>query len=131
MTLWWGASPAGTDPQLTELEKDILGRFHVAYSDKGFPDISELQVEYREHTGAGRYTYLGHPGVVALPDGWHGVGNYCHFEMDGLPYGGTYGLFIEKQKIKILELSVIGECEWYGSENSWRIADPKTGEFSD
>jgi hypothetical protein len=113
----------------TRLELDLLARFHARYEQYGFPSPAILRVRSRQDSSAGRFTYLEHEGSISRYDGQLGLGRYSQFEMAGVKAGFSFWVQLKNGKVDYLEFVVNGEEEWDGSESSWTVRDPETGEL--
>jgi hypothetical protein len=120
---------AAQQAKFTPLESDLLNHFHTRFADKGFPDANALTMRKRRNTGAGRFTYLEHSEEVDLPNGSLGLGKYSQVNMPELEAGASFWVQMENSKIDYLEIVVNGSQSWDGSESSWDVCDPDTGEF--
>lgn len=118
-----------TTKRLTPLESDIFSRFHIRFSQEGIPPANKITVKHRVQSTAGRKTYVEHDGLVNLPDGDLGLGQYSQFNMDKLEAGASFDIEIEDQKILYLSIDVNGMFRWDGIERNWLICDPDTGLF--
>lgn len=118
------------DPgELTPLEHAILQFFHVRHGDTGFPPPERIGVASRRNSGAGRFTWLAHDGILDQPDGPLGLGRYSQFDMDNLEAGASFWVWLENGKVSYLEIIVNGDGGWDGSECRWEILDPDTAEL--
>jgi hypothetical protein len=113
---------------LTPLEHELLKRLWLQYDLYQFPHPDMVSVTKRVNTGAGRYTYLQHPGLVDCANGCLVAGNYSQFDMDNMPYGAFYNVEIKEKKAFKLEIISNGLEFWDGSEKMWSIRNPETGE---
>ncbi len=113
---------------LTPLELDLLGRFYARYKQYGFPKVASLRVKSRETSCAGRLIYLEHDGYMSDRDGNLGLGRYSQFEMQGVRAGFSFSVQLKDGKVDYLEFVVNGDEEWDGTESSWRVRNPDTGE---
>jgi hypothetical protein len=66
---------------------------------------------------------------IGVPDGQLHIGSFGQFNMDGLPYGASFWIYIKEHKISQLEIAVNGAEQWDGTERSWKICNPDTGQF--
>jgi len=114
----------------TPLELDLLARFHSRYKQYGFPSPGTITVRSRESSRAGRFTYLQHDGCMLRYDGQLNLGHYSQFDMEGVKAGFSFWVQLKNGKVDCLEFVVNGEEEWGGSESSWTVRDPDTGELS-
>ena len=56
-------------------------------------------------------------------------GKFSQFTILGLDAGASFWVEIENGKVLCLEIIVNGDQEWDGSEASWLVLDPDTGEL--
>ena len=113
---------------LTPLELDLLDRFYERYKQYGFPPVAALRVKSRKTSTAGRFTYLEHDGHMSQFDGQLALGRYSQFAMPGVDAGFSCWVQLKGGKVDYLEFVVNGEEEWDGSESSWSVYNPDTGE---
>jgi hypothetical protein len=114
---------------LTSLELDLLSRFYARYKQYGFPPVATLRVKSRETSCAGRFTYLEHDGHMSQYDGQLDLGRYSQLDMRGVSAGFSFSVQLKDGKVDYLEFVVNGDEEWDGSESSWSVCNPDTGEL--
>jgi len=115
--------------KMTSLEAAILRMYYERYKKYNFPSPSEISVLSRVNTGSGRYTHLFSSNEIGVPDGQLHVGSFGQFNMDGLPHGASFWLYIKEHRLDQLEIAVNGDEQWDGTEYNWKICNPDTGEF--
>jgi hypothetical protein len=109
--------------QLTALERELLLRFWLRYRSYGFPHPDNISVRSRTHTGAGRLTYLQHPGLFNYGNVRLFSGESNNFDMSNLNHGAHFFIEVIDKKISLLNIIVYGDELWDGFEGSWEVSD--------
>lgn len=113
--------------RFTDLELLLLRLFHSRLEQYGFPSLDRIEFKRREQSSAGRYTYVTHDDPIDIADAH--LDHDFMIELDDLEAGANVWCCIESSKLQYLEIIVIGDDCWNGSEFGWRLLNTRTGEL--
>ncbi|CAN0399016.1 unnamed protein product, partial [Phaeothamnion confervicola] len=108
--------------KLTPLEYAILSEYYKAFSAQGFPSPDQIEVLERDNTGAGRFVELRPSIATKLQGSTCDLERLKAVEMDGVPLGLGWVLFMKNGSLECLELFTYGG-DWDGEERPWRLVE--------
>ena len=93
------------DTDLSMFELDAVNSILDSDAPDLGPQLSQLGVEYREHTGVGEYVYFFHEGVAREVDSDNRtLGKQVFADVKGIKHGVGLILYVDRGLISMLEI---------------------------